>query len=119
MKFKLDENLPIDGATLLSDLGHDAMTVIDQSLSGESDDRLIKICTSEDRVLITLDLDFADIRNYPPNNYSGIIVLRPQSQSKPHVLSLLLSIASLLVPEDLRKRLWIVDEHKVRIRGEN
>ena len=119
MKFKLDENLPTDGATLLADDGHDAMTVIDQSLVGETDERLINICTREDRVLVTLDLDFADIRNYPPNNYPGIIVLRPQSQSKQHELSLLRSIAPLMDSEDLKERLWIVDEEKIRIRGGN
>jgi predicted nuclease of predicted toxin-antitoxin system len=119
VRFKLDENLPTEGAILLADLGHDAMTVIDQSLAGETDKRLINICTKEERVLVTLDLDFADIRNYPPRKYSGIIVLRPRTQSKQNVLLMLRSIAPLVDSEVLKERLWIVDEEKLRIRGES
>jgi len=35
---------------------------------------------------VTLDLDFADIRTYPPEDYPGLIVLRLGWQDKPHVL---------------------------------
>ena len=34
MKFKIDENLPIDVAVLLGQAGYDAATVIGQSLGG-------------------------------------------------------------------------------------
>ncbi len=119
MRFKLDENLPIGAALLLASLGHNAMTVGDQSLGGERDDRLINICAKEKRALITLDLDFADIRTHPPETYAGIIVLRPRMQNKESVLSLLSSICPIFDTEVVEKRLWIVDEEKIRIRGES
>jgi uncharacterized protein DUF5615 len=34
MKFKIDENLPIEAAALLREAGHDALTVHDQNLRG-------------------------------------------------------------------------------------
>ena len=86
--------------------------------SGEQDARLLNICSEEDRVLITLDLDFADIRTYPPENYPGIVVLRPSKQDKTHVLSLIQRFAPLFETEEIRNRLWIVDDIRVRIRGE-
>lgn len=58
MKFKIDENLPVEIAELLIRNGHDAKTVIDQNLSGEVDPEIASICQSENRTIITLDTDF-------------------------------------------------------------
>ncbi|MGH8523339.1 MAG: DUF5615 family PIN-like protein [Gammaproteobacteria bacterium] len=52
------------------------MTVLDQKLGGHADPHIASICRTEDRALITLDMDFADIRTYPPNQYPGVVVLR-------------------------------------------
>jgi hypothetical protein len=38
--------------------------------------------------LVTLDLDFANIRAYPPAEYPGIVVLRPNKREKRSVLAL-------------------------------
>jgi predicted nuclease of predicted toxin-antitoxin system len=37
MRFKVDENLPVEVAALLTDRGHDAATVRAQGLAGASD----------------------------------------------------------------------------------
>jgi len=34
MKFKIDENLPLEVAVALREAGHDAMNVVDQGLGG-------------------------------------------------------------------------------------
>ena len=67
------------------------------------------------RVLVTMDLDFADIRAYPPQDYPGLIVLRPRLQVKQHILHLVQRTVPLLDLELLRGRLWIVSESGVRI----
>ena len=61
MRIKTDENLPAEAAATLRECGLDAETVWDESL-------------------VTLDLDFANVRAYPPDRYPGIIVLRLKSQ---------------------------------------
>ena len=61
MKFKIDENLPIDLAVLFKEAGHDALTIHDENLGGCNDPDISGICQKEERVLITLDLDFSDI----------------------------------------------------------
>jgi predicted nuclease of predicted toxin-antitoxin system len=76
MKFKVDENLPMEVAKQLVTAGHDALTVSDQQLSGHVDSEVIDVCRNEGRALVTLDLGFADIRAYPPAAYPGIVVLR-------------------------------------------
>jgi hypothetical protein len=45
-------------------------------MGGQSDSKIGDIVCAEKRALITLDLDFADIRSYPPEQYAGLIVLR-------------------------------------------
>lgn len=81
MRFKVDENLPLAAkATILED-GYDCHSVYDENLDGGSDADLIETCRKEDRVIITLDLDFADIVRYPPKDYAGILVLRLPDQS--------------------------------------
>lgn len=114
MRFKIDENLPLESAKLLNCAGHDASTIHDQQMVGELDAQIASVCQSEQRALLTLDLDFADIRAYPPLNYHGIIVLRPRTQSKAAVIQLITQIIRLLTIERLEGNLWILQENGLR-----
>ena len=66
MRFKLDENLDARLASLVAEGGHEADSVVAEGLGGKPDEELITACISEGRVLITLDLDFADPLRFPP-----------------------------------------------------
>ena len=116
MKFKIDENLPIELAALLQDEGYDASTIYSESLKGAKDPTVIAVCQDEQRVLVTLDLDFADIKTYPPQNYAGIIVLRPYRQDKPYLLSFFQKLIPAINQHPLKGHLWIAEEDKIRIR---
>jgi predicted nuclease of predicted toxin-antitoxin system len=117
MKFKVDENLPIEVAVALREAGHDAMSVVDQGLGGRADASVAEVCRREERSLITLDVDFANVQAYPPRDYNpGLVVLRLQRQDKAHVLAVVATVVPLLGEEPLEHPLWIVDESRVRIR---
>ena len=116
MRFKIDENLPVDAALYLRQEGFDAVTLHDEGLRGTDDGHLIKACNRENRVLITLDLDFADILAYPPAKYAGLIVLRLRRQDVNSVLEVLTRLVPILRSESPRQKLWIVDEHRIRIK---
>ena len=115
-RFKLNENLPRDAAALLRNAGYDAQTVLEERLGGVADPNLLDVCRAEGRILITFDLDFSDLRLYPPESHGGIWVLRPKSQSI--VSTLTLSTRALRVPkaESTHARLWIIEPGQVRIR---
>ena len=68
--FKVDEDLPGDVATLLREAGHDATTVVEQDLTGASDDALWRSVDQEKRCLITADKGFANVRNRVRRNRS-------------------------------------------------
>jgi predicted nuclease of predicted toxin-antitoxin system len=89
MHFKVDENLPSEAAGILTTARYDALTIHDQQLVGTPDPHIMSVCLTEKRALIMLDLDFADIRAYPPGDFHGIVVLRPRTQSRQSVLTLL------------------------------
>jgi hypothetical protein len=42
-------------------------------LAGQPDPRIAAVCQAESCALVTLDLDFADIRRFPSQDYHGII----------------------------------------------
>lgn len=116
MRFKIDEHLPVEIAELLDQHQHDAVTVADESMSGAVDPDVAHVCQKEARALITLDLDFSDIRAYPPEEYQGIIVFRPGLQSITTLVRLTARIIPFLDQEPLIGHLWIVEDHQVRIR---
>lgn len=68
--------------------------------------------------MVTADLDFSDIRNYPPREYVGLVVLKlPRTATASFILNLL---ESFLKEEDLIAqmpgKLAIVEPCRVRIR---
>ena len=116
MKFKIDENLPVEVSALLRQAGHDAATAMAQLLGGSADLTIAKICQEEGRALVTLDTDFADLRAYPPKEYPGLVVLRLRRQDKPYVLEVLGRVLTAFTHEVLAGHLWIVEEDRIRIR---
>jgi predicted nuclease of predicted toxin-antitoxin system len=115
-RFKLDENLPRDASALLRNAGHEVQTALEERLGGSTDSQVLNVCRNEARVLVTFDLDFADIRLYPPGSHPGIWILRPHSQSIENTVNLLRGALTLLETETPQKRLWIVEHGRVRIR---
>ncbi len=117
IRFKVDENLPLEVAALLADAGYSADTVPDEGLGGRPDPTIADICRKEDRAIITLDLDFSDIRAYPPAAYHGIVVLRLARLDKTKILRAVSNLVPLLSQEELVGKLWIADEVSIRVRG--
>jgi predicted nuclease of predicted toxin-antitoxin system len=119
VKFKIDENLPIEAATTLCEAGFDAETIRDERLSGADDDAVAARVQREGRVLVTLDLDFANIQAYPPDQFAGIIVLRLKAQDKPTVLAHVRRAIGVLQQRSPAGELWIIQHDRVRFRQGN
>lgn len=116
MRFKIDENLPQEVAQLLRSSGYDALTVNEEEIGGAPDSRVFAVCQEERRVLVTLDLDFANVRAYPPATTAGILVFRLTRQDRVHVIAVLRDLLPLLVDESPEGKLWIVEGNRMRIR---
>ena len=115
MKIKLDENLGNRGADILRAAGHDVATVVEERLSSASDDRLIDVCRSERRCLVTLDLDFGNPLRFDPSRHSGIAFLRlPPRFMAGDLLDTIGSLAVGLNDETIEGKLWIVQRGRIR-----
>lgn len=116
MRFKIDENLHEDVAEMLREHGHDARTVFDEGLQGRPDPEIADAARREGRALVTLDLDFSNIRDYPPEQYLGLIVLRVANQSRRHVVHVMERLLAVLDSAPLDGHLWVVSEGGIRVR---
>ena len=116
MRLKLDENLPIQLKRLFMESGHDAVTILDEGMGGAADSEVASVCLLEERVLLTQDVDFADIRMYPPRQYPGIVVFRLASQTRDDLLEIGAMLIETLVRSSPQGQLWIVEGSRVRIR---
>ena len=116
MKFKVDENLPDEVADDLRTAGFDAQTVADQALAGATDDVLLSIVQREQRVLLTMDKGIANIHEYPPKDYAGIVLFRPRSAGRRSVLQFVRQYMPPLLKLELTGHLLVVSEAGIRIR---
>jgi predicted nuclease of predicted toxin-antitoxin system len=116
MKLKLDENISRHLKPVLAELGHDVLTAADENLLSHPDTEIAHAAKNEQRILLTLDVEFADLRKYPPGSHPGVILFRPLSLSP---LSVNAFITGFIRHTDLGKLaacVAVVDPVHVRIR---
>jgi len=113
-RFKLDENIPTRVLDPLRQGGHDVMTVLEQGLGGAADAAVAEACAAEDRILVTLDLDFADIRLYGTPQTISIVVIRVARQDAESVHDALQRASPDLERMPARGSIWILEPHRIR-----
>jgi len=116
LRIKVDQNLPAECAVLLRAAGLEADTAEAEGLSDADDSFIAERGRTEGGALVTLDLGFSDIRSYPPQEYSGIIVFRSKAQDKVTLLSILRRLILVLRERSPERQLWIVESDRIRYR---
>lgn len=76
MRFLLDANIPFSAKDIFAETNYHVEHVRDVNLQHASDDDIIAYAKSSGAILISRDLDFANILKFPPQHYCGIIVMR-------------------------------------------
>ena len=116
VKLKLDENLSRHLRHTLTALHHDVMTVADQGLLSRSDTLIAEVVKNEGMMLLTLDLEFGDVRKYPPGRHPGIILFRPRSFGPLAVNRFVEEFVRDTDLEQLARCVVVVDPSRVRVR---
>ncbi len=114
-KFKLDENFGRRAQQIFQDRGLDVETVRDEKLHGAKDPRVLEAATTEDRILVTMDQDFANTLLFSPEKTAGIAVIRASGRlTRALLLILISSLLDALQDKLIRGKLWIVEPGRIR-----
>jgi predicted nuclease of predicted toxin-antitoxin system len=118
VRFLIDADLPRSTKPLLERFGHEAIDVRDIGLRNAKDPVVARYAQDHQACLLTGDFGFADIRNYPPESYYGIVVLGlPRDATAAFILHLIEEILRQgEVLARLPRKLAIVEAGRIRLR---
>jgi predicted nuclease of predicted toxin-antitoxin system len=118
VRFLIDADLPRSTKTLLEEFGHEAIDVRDIGMRSAKDPVIASYAQNHQACLLTGDFGFADIRNYPPETYYGIVVLElPRDATATFILHLIEEILRQReVLAQLPHKLAIVEAGRIRLR---
>ncbi len=118
MRFLIDADLPYSLVGIIEQYEHSANHVRDVRLGGAPDAQIAAFARSRRLALMTGDFDFADIRNYPPAEYAGIVVfVIPQTAGLPAIHRLAHEFLQSEVVNEIDGKLVIVEFGRIRVRG--
>ena len=118
LRLFIDQCVPRSVVNSLRDAGH-AVELLRGHLPINAKDPEVIACERLDAVLITLNGDFADIINYPPASFSGIIALqvRNHPESLPAIIMRMLTyLGEHIAREHYAGKLLLVEPHRIRIK---
>ncbi len=113
---KLDENMSLSHAQSLVARGYAADRVTDEGLSGADDTTVWQRVCAEGRFFVTLDLDFSDVRQFPPGSHPGLLLIRARSRSRDAVQDILDRVVREYTLESLAGCFVVADAAHTRIR---
>ena len=116
MKFLVDMPLSPKTAEYLRSLGHDAVHAFELGKAKASDQELIEFAVKENRIIITMDLDFGSILFYTKKGCPGLIILRISFATVETVNAILTALVQRMRPEEFANSIVVVDDQRVRVR---
>lgn len=116
-RFVIDEDLPRSLARHLRSLGVEADDVRDIGLRGAPDGRVFAAAIGRGAALITGDLGFSNILQFPLGTHAGILVVRLPNEMPTTTLNDLVARAlRLLSEDDIFGNLVILEQDRLRLR---
>ena len=78
MRLFCDENIRDTTVQWLRNLGRDAISVKEAGMAGMADESVLSYAIAEDRVLLTFNADFADVRKLVAGSDHGSVLNRSE-----------------------------------------
>lgn len=116
VKFLADECTFAPTVEFLRNEGWDVVTVKEIGLRGAKDPEVLDKAQEMRVVLITRDMDFGDIRKFPPSAYCGVVVLKMTYRTSDEVHAVLRKMLREVKEDEFAGTLFIVDRNKWRKR---
>lgn len=115
MKFFADECFFIATIKSLRNAGYEVDSILERNLSGLCDEKIIKLCIKENRILLTFDNDFSNIFRFPIGSNPGIILIKIKPPTIENSTPAIISFLKRNKPEIFSKALTIITKTKIRI----
>ena len=119
LRLYIDQCVPRSVSNSLHDAGHTVELLRHHLPINAKDPDVIASAQSLNALLITLNGDFADIINYPPASFGGIIALQVKNhpESLPAIVMRLLTYFGEHAEQELYVgKLLLVEAHRIRIK---
>jgi predicted nuclease of predicted toxin-antitoxin system len=118
MRFLVDEDLPLSLVDVFERHEHEALHVVDAGIRGATDEQVARYARENEMCLVSGDLDFSDVRAYPPREHHGIVVVRAPRNATSEVIAGIVEsfLAREDIVDDLPGRLAIVEPGRARVR---
>lgn len=118
MRFLIDADLSPQLRTLFAEYGHDAIHAGQVGLGTAPDRDIAVYARKEERCVITGDFDFANLLEYEPREFAGIVVLTlPRHALPPYIARLVREFLDHLAElAPLSGKLMIVELGRIRVR---
>jgi predicted nuclease of predicted toxin-antitoxin system len=119
LRFFIDQCVPRSVGESLKKAGSQVELLRDHLPIDAKDPDVIATAQKLDAILLTLNGDFADIINYPPTSYGGIMAL--QVRNHPEILPAIVMRLSTYLGEHAGRehytgKLFLVEAHRIRIK---
>lgn len=119
LQFFADQCVPTAVIEDLRGAGYEVWYLRDHIPIESPDSVVISKAQELEAILISLNGDFANIFNYPPANYQGIVALQVRNHPEvlPQIMSRLKNYLSVYPDmEHYKGKLFLVEVHRIRIR---
>jgi hypothetical protein len=119
LRFFADQCIPNSIAGALRDAGHEVLWLKEHIPIESPDPVVISKAQQLNCILFSLNGDFADIVNYPPANYQGVMAI--QVRNHPETIQPLMRrlndyLSSHPDMDHYKGKLFLVEVHRIRIR---
>lgn len=115
LKLLLDANLSPETAKFFRRKGLNVKSIQEEKLGKLADKEIVELAIKEERIVVTLDLDFGELWYFVFKGKTGIIVLRTKFQTVEWVNKILEKFLKERFKEGMEKSLIVLSESGFRI----
>ena len=117
LRFVIDEDMPRSTTKILQESGYEVKDIRDYGLRGEEDSKIFQFSQDNQSILITEDMDFSNIINFPLGSHYGIVIVHfPNEMSNKEINKQLINSIKDIKENDYKGNLIIIEPGKIRIK---
>ena len=116
MRFLGDMGIGLDVTKALREAGHDCTHLVEERLERMADSAIMEKAASEERIILTHDLDFGRLLALSGKAKPSVITFRLSDMRPPHVVSTLMALLSDFEDDLAKGAAFVVTDKGIRRR---